>query len=59
VTAKSVLVLAPDALASDALGDSLLAVTASAPQAITVFPDADAEISAAGLADLAHSCARS
>ncbi len=46
-------------LAGDTLGDSLLAVTASAPQAITVFPDADAQISAAGLADLAHSCARS
>jgi fatty-acyl-CoA synthase len=59
VTAKSVLVLARDALASDTLGDSLLAVAASAPRASTVFPDADAEISAAGLADLAHSCARS
>jgi len=53
--------LASPAPAGGTLGDSLLAVTASAPQAITVFPDAGAgaEISAAGLAELAHNCARS
>jgi fatty-acyl-CoA synthase len=59
VTADSIPVLAGDAPPGDTLGDALLAVTASAPQAVTVFPDAAAEISAAGLADLAHGCARS
>ena len=69
MTAKSVTVLASDTVpgntppshtpAGSTLGDSLLAVTASAPQASTVFPDAGAEISAAGLAELARSCARS
>ncbi len=69
MTAKSVTVLASDTVPSNTppthtpaggtLGDSLLAVAASSPQASTVFPDADAEISAAGLAELARSCARS
>jgi fatty-acyl-CoA synthase len=64
VTTTSGPVLAGDARpgdnpAGDTLGDALLAVAASAPQAVTVFPDANDGISAAGLAGLAQGCARS